>query len=81
MVAKIKSTNDKEEKKGKVEVGKLLRDRDAVTNLTESEQRQIQGGAPQTKPVSARVPRPGDGGCDDEFGCTGNHNETLVRDV
>ena len=23
--------------------------------------------------------RPGGGGCDDEFGCTGNHNEVSVE--
>ena len=79
MVAKIKSTSEKEETKGKVKVGKLRRDQEFVTELTGSEQRQIQGGAPQTKPVSANGARPG-GGCDD-WGCGSNHNETLVRDT
>lgn len=78
MVAKINSTSEKEANNGKVKVGKLPRDREPATELTSSEQKQIKGGTLQTKPDSTNVPRPGGGGCD-EFGCGGNHNETLVR--
>ena len=73
-----KNTGTTAEKQGKVKVGKLRRDQEAVTDLTGSEQRQIKGGAPQTKPVSASGSKPG--GCD-EWGCGANHNETLVRDA
>ena len=72
-----KTTDQTAERQSKVKVGKLGRDQEAVTELTGSEQRQIKGGAPQTKPVGASGARHG-GGCD-EWGCGANHNETLVR--
>ena len=80
MASKKQSTSNEDDKNGRVKVGKVRRDQEPVTELTASEQRQIHGGAPQTKPVSASVPRPGGGGCDD-WGCGSNHNETLVRDT
>ena len=76
MVTNINNTTDKQENTGRVKVSELPRDDEPVTELSSSEQRQIKGGTHHTHPT-----RPGSGGCDDEFGCAGNHNETLVRDA
>ena len=65
-MTKKNSTGEKEEKKGKVKVGKLQRNREAVTDLTDSEQKQIKGG------VGVACPK---------WVCGSNHNETLVRDA
>ncbi len=45
MVTKKKSTGEKEEKKGRVKVGKLKLNRETVTDLTGGEQKKIKGGA------------------------------------
>ena len=81
MVANINSTNKEKEKTGKVEIGNLPSDCEQLTELSGSEQRKIKGGTPRTKPDSTNVPQPRGGGDCDEFGCGGNHNETLVRDA
>ena len=75
MVTNINSTTDKKENPGRVKVSELPRDDEPVTELSNSEQRQIKGGTHHTHPQ-----RPGSGGDCDEFGCGTNHNETLVRD-
>ena len=74
-----KNISEAAERQGKIKVDKLSREEKPVTELTVSDQKQVNGGAPQTTHVGARGPKPG-GGCD-EFGCGTNHNETLARDT
>ena len=45
MITKNNSTSEKEGKTGKVKVGKLQRNGEAVTDLTVSEQKQVKGGS------------------------------------
>ncbi len=44
MITKNNSTSEKEGKTGKVKVGKLQRNGEAVTDLTVCEQKQVRGG-------------------------------------
>ncbi len=44
MVTKKKSTSEKEEKKGRVKVGKLKLNRETVKDLTGREQQRVKGG-------------------------------------
>jgi hypothetical protein len=53
MSENMKGTSDKEEKKGKVKVGTLQRNSEAVTDLSASEQKQIKGGMDPLRQLSA----------------------------
>lgn len=49
MVSKMKSTSEKEQKKGRVKVGKLKLNRETVKDLADSEARRVKGGAAKTR--------------------------------
>lgn len=55
MSENMKSTSDKEEKRGKVKVGTLQRNSEAVTDLSASEQKQIQGGTDSLRQLSTQM--------------------------
>ena len=84
MSAQKNSTNGKEERKGKVKVGKLHRNLEAVTDLTAAEAEKIKGGFVALEHEQIHVAheqvKSAVAGCS-TWACTSNHNETLVRDA